>query len=138
KFASKLAELMAATPENALLTAGICAAYGTGVQRRSGLQRVVASSASSAGFRATAALFETDIDSLSSNAELADELFGPSTLIVRHRDREQLLRFAESLEGHLTATIHGTEDDLRESADLIAILEHKVGRIVFNGFPTGV
>jgi hypothetical protein len=40
--------------------------------------------------------------------------------------------------GHLTATIHGTEDDFREHEELLAILEQKVGRIVFNGFPTGV
>ncbi|MGH9729003.1 MAG: aldehyde dehydrogenase (NADP(+)), partial [Candidatus Acidiferrales bacterium] len=42
------------------------------------------------------------------------------------------------LEGHLTATLHGTENDLREFADLIAILENKVGRLIFNGYPTGV
>ena len=59
-------------------------------------------------------------------------------MIVRHSSREQLLRFADGLEGHLTAAIHGTEEDLREAADLVAILEQKVGRIVFNGYPTGV
>jgi NADP-dependent aldehyde dehydrogenase len=42
------------------------------------------------------------------------------------------------LDGHLTAAIHGTEEDLREAADLVAILEQKVGRIIFNGYPTGV
>jgi 2,5-dioxopentanoate dehydrogenase len=42
------------------------------------------------------------------------------------------------LEGHLTATIHGTEEDLQEFADLISVLKHKVGRLIFNGFPTGV
>jgi NADP-dependent aldehyde dehydrogenase len=49
-----------------------------------------------------------------------------------------MLAIARALEGHLTATIHGTEEDLREFADLIAILENKVGRLVFNGYPTGV
>ena len=66
------------------------------------------------------------------------EIFGPTTLLVQHSTREQLLAIARRLEGHLTATIHGTEQDLREFADLIAILENKVGRLVFNGFPTGV
>lgn len=42
------------------------------------------------------------------------------------------------MEGHLTATIHGTEQDLRDFTDLIATLENKVGRLIFNGFPTGV
>ena len=49
-----------------------------------------------------------------------------------------MLEAARNLEGHLTATIHGTEQDLRDFADLIAILENKVGRLLINGFPTGV
>jgi len=48
------------------------------------------------------------------------------------------LKIARQLEGHLTATIHGNAQDLRDFADLIAILETKVGRLIFNGFPTGV
>jgi NADP-dependent aldehyde dehydrogenase len=60
------------------------------------------------------------------------------SLLVRRSSRAELLEVASHLEGHLTATIHGTEDDLREFGDLIAILKTKVGRIVFNGFPTGV
>ena len=64
--------------------------------------------------------------------------FGPATLIVRHSTRAQVLEIARNLDGHLTATIHGTEADLHEFSDLIAILKNKVGRLVFNGFPTGV
>jgi NADP-dependent aldehyde dehydrogenase len=48
------------------------------------------------------------------------------------------LAIARSLEGHLTATIHGTEEDLHNFSDLIAILETKVGRLIVNGYPTGV
>ena len=53
-------------------------------------------------------------------------------------DRDELLAAAESLEGHLTGTILGTEADLADYADLIAVLETKVGRLLFNGYPTGV
>ena len=49
-----------------------------------------------------------------------------------------MLRFARSLDGQLTATIHGTPEDLHEHADLVRILERKVGRIIFNAFPTGI
>jgi NADP-dependent aldehyde dehydrogenase len=49
-----------------------------------------------------------------------------------------MLAVAEGLEGHLTATIHGTAEDLAEYADLVSILERKAGRLIFNGFPTGV
>jgi alpha-ketoglutaric semialdehyde dehydrogenase len=85
-----------------------------------------------------AALFETDAKSLLKDPELAEEIFGPATLLVRHSDRNELLDAALALEGHLTATIHGTEQDLDEFGDLIAILERKVGRLVLNSFPTGV
>jgi alpha-ketoglutaric semialdehyde dehydrogenase len=85
-----------------------------------------------------AALFETDAQSLLKDPELAEEIFGPATLLVRHSNRNELLDAALALEGHLTATIHGTEQDLDEFGDLIAILERKVGRLVLNSFPTGV
>ena len=49
-----------------------------------------------------------------------------------------MLTIAHGLEGHLTATIHGTPADLREFADLVDVLQKKVGRLIFNGFPTGV
>ena len=82
-------------------------------------------------------LFETDAGSfLGSRSGRGD--FWTYDLLVRHSSRDQVLAIARGLEGHLTATIHGTEQDLRDFADLIAILENKVGRLVFNGFPTGV
>jgi alpha-ketoglutaric semialdehyde dehydrogenase len=89
------------------------------------------------GFTASSALFETDAASFL-KSDLDGEIFGPTTLLVRHSGRDEAISIARSLEGHLTATIHGTEQDLRDFADLIAILENKVGRLVFNGFPTGV
>ncbi len=84
------------------------------------------------------ALFEADAQSFLMDPDLAGEIFGPSTLLVRHSQREEIMGIAGGLEGHLTATIHGTEEDLREFSDLISVLEGKVGRLIFNGFPTGV
>jgi len=49
-----------------------------------------------------------------------------------------MIEYANSLDGHLTATIHGTDDDLKNNVALVRILQRKVGRIVFNGFPTGI
>jgi NADP-dependent aldehyde dehydrogenase len=65
-------------------------------------------------------------------------LFGPSAVFVTASSREQMMRIARELEGHLTATIHGTPADLREFSDLVDVLQQKVGRLIFNGFPTGV
>jgi len=94
--------------------------------------------AAGAGLQASAAFFESDADSFLADPSLGAELFGPASLIVRYGDRQQLLRAAEAMEGQLTATVHGTNDDLSEYQDLIAVLEKMVGRIIVNGYPTGV
>jgi 2,5-dioxopentanoate dehydrogenase len=72
------------------------------------------------------------------DAELASEIFGPSTLIIRYQDEDEMLALAEALEGQLTATVHGTGADVAANARLLAILERKAGRLIVNGFPTGV
>ncbi len=68
---------------------------------------------------------------------LQDEVFGPATLLVHAESREDLLEIARRLDGNLTATILGTADDLRDFSDLVSLLETKVGRLIFNGSPTG-
>ncbi len=83
-------------------------------------------------------VFSTDADFFLRNKDLAEEVFGPSTLIVAAQSKEEMINVAKNLEGHLTATIQGTEQDLAGYTDLIQILERKVGRLIFNGFPTGV
>jgi NADP-dependent aldehyde dehydrogenase len=69
---------------------------------------------------------------------LRDEVFGPSTIVVRARDLADLARVAATVEGQLTASVHATPDELPAAAPLLAILERKVGRLVFGGVPTGV
>ncbi len=141
RFTRKLRELVEASTPFHLLTHAIHSSYDSAISARKahyGVEAVAEGrSVSSTGFAANAALFETDAQSFL-GSELEAEIFGPTTLLVRNANRDQMLAIARSLEGHLTATIHGTEEDLREFADLIAILETKVGRLVFNGFPTGV
>ena len=141
-FAVRLRDLVRGSPVFNLLTAGIANSYRSAITRRKSDEAVkaaaVVESASGSGCSATAALFETDARTFLGNTVLGSEIFGPTTLLVRHTSREEILEIARNLEGHLTATIHGTEDDLRQFADLVAILENKAGRLVFNGFPTGV
>jgi 2,5-dioxopentanoate dehydrogenase len=69
---------------------------------------------------------------------LHDEVFGPSTIVVRAPSVDALARAAFALEGQLTATVHATDVDLAGAGPLLAILERKVGRLVFGGVPTGV
>jgi NADP-dependent aldehyde dehydrogenase len=88
--------------------------------------------------RAQPALLRTDGAQFLADRELHEEIFGPVSVIVAARDYMELERVAESLEGQLTATIHGTPEELHSHARLVEILTRKVGRLLFNGFPTGV
>lgn len=84
------------------------------------------------------ALFETDAATFLAHPELRHEVFGPSTILVRCASQEEMENVAHAVESSLTATLHGTSEDFRAHATLRAILLRKAGRIVFNGFPTGV
>ena len=141
-FAQKLQQLVAGSAPFHLLTKAIHSSYDSSVAARKtdASVRLIAEgpqAASDGSFAVRSALFETDAPAFL-GSDLDAEIFGPATLLVQHSTRDQVLAIARGLEGHLTATIHGTEQDLHEFADLIAILEGKVGRLVFNGFPTGV
>ena len=141
-FVGKLQASVEASAPFHLLTGVIRSSYNSGLDSRRGKSGVqlVAEGAQGDGksIGVGAALFETDAQSFLKDHELSEEIFGPATLLVRHSQRDEVLKAARELQGHLTATIHGTEQDLRDFADLVAILEQKVGRLVFNGFPTGV
>lgn len=142
-FAQKLREIVAGSAEHYLLTAGIRSSYCSGVSTRQGhsaMKSMTRSStpASEPELSVGAVLFETDAASFLATSGIDGEIFGPTTLLVEHSTRDELLKIARQLEGHLTATIHGNAQDLRDFSDLIAILETKVGRLIFNGFPTGV
>lgn len=141
-FTQKLQQLVGGSTPFHLLTKAIHSSYDSAIsaRKKETSVKLVAEgpkSAADASFAVSSVLFETDAESFL-GSHLDAEIFGPATLLVRHSDREQVLAIARGLEGHLTATIHGTEEDLREFVDLIAILENKVGRLVFNSFPTGV
>jgi len=69
---------------------------------------------------------------------LSKEVFGPFSLIVEYDNNDDLLNAASCLEGQLTATVHGAEDDIAGATGLLNILAQKAGRVVINGFPTGV
>jgi NADP-dependent aldehyde dehydrogenase len=85
-----------------------------------------------------ALLLGTSSDVFLAQPCLREEIFGPASLLVEASDRADLLKVAESLNGQLTATVHGTEAELAGAQELLLILERKAGRLIFNGFPTGV
>ena len=131
-FVEDLATRMAATPCAPMLTPAIADTYNAGVAR-------FASLADRRAFvEGGAALFTTSASAFLSHEELMDEVFGPSSLIVQCESGDRLLEIARALEGQLTVTVHAAEGEAEEYRDLLAILETKAGRIVFNGYPTGV
>ncbi len=83
-------------------------------------------------------LFVTDGDTFLTTPALAGEVFGPTSLVVRVRDVDQLRQIVGGLEGQLTATVHLAESDHDLAAELIGELELVAGRILVNGWPTGV
>jgi NADP-dependent aldehyde dehydrogenase len=124
-----------------LLTPGIAREYGRATQERSRTVPLAATAAKSNPehtCRVNAQLFTAEIKEFLGNPSLGDEIFGPDTLLVRCDSTTDYLRAARALDGHLTATILGDEEDLAAHRELIQILEQKVGRVIFNGFPTGV
>ena len=137
-FRQELRALTAASSSFTMLTSGIADAYHRGVTERGELRISATAAPETSSPRTSAVLYETSLHTLEGSPLLHEEIFGPSTLLVAWSDRKELLRAAEALEGHLTASVLGTAADLAANADLVAILEQKVGRLIFNGYPTGV
>lgn len=140
-FLDSLKEAFAATSADAMLTSGIQKAYITKTDelKKKGIANVLTQGKQgSASTSVEPMFFVTSHDNLLQHEELAEEIFGPSSVAVTVPGKKEILNIASKLKGHLTATVHGTEEDLQEYADLLHILEQKAGRVLINGFPTGV
>ncbi|HEY1305456.1 MAG TPA: aldehyde dehydrogenase (NADP(+)) [Vicinamibacterales bacterium] len=139
QFVGRMEGLFREAGSGTMLYPAILQSYEAGVQRLSAMIGTgVRPASDDVEFRARPAMFQTDARTFMRHRELGEEVFGPSTLVVRCGSREEMEGVARHLEGQLTATIHGTPEDLAEYARLISILESKAGRLIFNGFPTGV
>lgn len=140
-FPDALSNCLKEVAPGVMLTSYIRESYYAGVEKLSGTKGVstlVKGTATGSGSNAPAYLFQSTADTFLSDQSLEEEVFGPSTLAISVDGKEQLLRVARQLTGHLTATIHATDRDLEEFRELIGILEQKVGRLIVNGYPTGV
>ena len=72
------------------------------------------------------------------NPTLAEEVFGPYSLLIAAKSKEELFATLDAIPGQLTATIMGEDDELVEYADFIQRVSDRVGRVIINGIPTGV
>jgi len=142
-FLAQAAKLLADSSRETMLTAGIFDAYRAGFEKLRNKAAVAllghhAVRFEATGNRAVPALFRTDATTFLSDNELSEELFGPTTLAVVCSSSDELLSVARKFRGELTATLHGSEADLRAWADLLRIMGARVGRLLVGGYPTGV
>ncbi|WP_179472946.1 aldehyde dehydrogenase (NADP(+)) [Mycolicibacterium vinylchloridicum] len=122
-----------------MLTPGIARSYADGVAALTREAELVGSGqGSDSQTNCQAALFATDARSLLASETLQAEVFGAASLVIRCRDAAEMRAVAENIEGQLTATVHAEPSDYDDARDLIPLLELKAGRILFNGWPTGV
>ncbi|MBB3644365.1 NADP-dependent aldehyde dehydrogenase [Rhizobium sp. BK619] len=139
-FIDSAAAALADAPAQTMLTGGICEAYRKGVARLSSSPSVSQVSAGKEGtpHQAAAALFETTAAAFLGNPELQEEVFGAAGLIVRCHDHGELRRVVASLEGQLTIALHVDAKDIDAASQMIPQLELLAGRLLVNGFGTGV
>jgi NADP-dependent aldehyde dehydrogenase len=125
---------------NTMLTPGIHQAYVAGVEALRSHTMVTPIAHGKAGerYQGVPSLFSTTAEAFLADRKLAEEVFGSTSLVVRCRDEGELAQVLDSLEGQLTASLHITEADHEDARKLIPTLERKVGRILVNGFGTGV
>ncbi|MEM7202880.1 MAG: aldehyde dehydrogenase (NADP(+)) [Planctomycetota bacterium] len=139
-FCEALQQAITAAPVGTTLHAGIAAAYEDKLRVRQELAGVTRHGGPPADTpsRATPTVLLTDAATFAAQPMLADEVFGPCSTVVRCSSADELLRLAETLPGQLTAGVHAEPADHELAARLLPILEDKAGRLVFNGYPTGV
>ena len=141
KFIAAASAALGQVAPATMLTPGIHAAYEKGVDKLSNHARVktLARGAEGSGMHCgRGALFSIAAEDLLKHPEVTEEVFGASSLVVRCANEKELLNTLEHLEGQLTATIHLTDADLPLASRLLPTLERKAGRVLANGWPTGV
>lgn len=139
-FVQTLCQRMHNVLPQAMLNTGALSNYCRGLEAllaHPGVTRLVGSE--SAGTHALAHVFQADVGLLlEGDALLQEEIFGPATVVVEVADRAELMRALHGLRGQLTATLIGEPIDLLASTDILELLVEKVGRLLINGYPTGV
>ncbi|MEO9337522.1 aldehyde dehydrogenase (NADP(+)) [Mesorhizobium sp. SB112] len=139
-FIDAASQALLQAPAQTMLTGGICKAYASGVAKLAGHGEVKSLSQGLEGTEAQgrAALFETTGRAFLKHHDLQDEVFGAAGLIVRCKDETELMEIIDTLEGQLTAALHIDEADHPAAAKILPKLELLAGRLLVNGFGTGV
>jgi NADP-dependent aldehyde dehydrogenase len=138
-FVAAAAEALKGVQTQCMLTNGIAQAYQDGKARFDGRNAVKPVFVTdSEGRNASPNLFETDSVTYLQDHDLGEEVFGPLGLVVRVSNTDEMETLAKGFAGQLTATMHMDDGDTTLARRLLPILERKAGRLLVNGFPTGV
>jgi NADP-dependent aldehyde dehydrogenase len=138
-FCKSASAALDATEAAVMLNQNIAESYRKGVDALAANQAVSTLARLEFGEgKGAAALFRVSADEFLQRHELHEEVFGPASLVVVCRDAAQMREVVEVLEGQLTATLQMDPEDHADVRALLPLLERKVGRILANGFPTGV
>ena len=138
-FVAAAKDALAGTGSQVMLTDGIASAYRSGKDRFDGRNAVTpVLTTDSDGREATPNLYETDASAYLQDHALGEEVFGPLGLVVRVDNLDEMVTLAKGFEGQLTATLHMDDGDADAARALLPVLERKAGRVLANGFPTGV
>jgi 2,5-dioxopentanoate dehydrogenase len=141
KFRRAASEKIAARGAGTMLTPGIHAAYLSGLERLAateGVHTLAEGQTGSGPCAGQVALLAADAEQFLAAPHIQDEVFGPASLLVSCRNIDEMVALAEQLSGQLTASVHMEAEDVAIARRLMPVLERKAGRIIVNGFPTGV
>ena len=141
RFTATATKVIETTKASTMLTDSIQASYEQGVKLLTDHQqtRLLARGCDGeAGAHGRGALFQTTGKTFAADSTLAHEVFGAASLIVACDDFSEIETLLEGMEGQLTATLQMEDADLPLAQKLLPILEKKAGRILVNGWPTGV
>ncbi|MFE4542824.1 aldehyde dehydrogenase (NADP(+)) [Arthrobacter sp. NPDC056727] len=141
RFTAAITEAISELSGQTMLSGGIATAWQHGhdaLEAAAGVELIGRGTEGHGENSPAPAVFTADLDVFVNNPVLHEEIFGAASLVVRYKGAEDLIEATGKLEGQLTASLHVTEDDYPSAAPLIPTLERKVGRIVINGWPTGV
>lgn len=140
-FIDTASSVLSEAPAQTMLTSGIHNAYKEGVDKLSANEdatEIAGGLESDQPNRCQAKIFATTAKQFLADNGLTDEVFGAASLIVQCDSVDEIVEVAENLEGQLTATLQLNDDDTALANRLLPVLERKVGRILCNGYPTGV
>lgn len=141
RFVAAVGRATSAASGQTMLSEGIASAWKKGVAELASQDGVTVLGTGTDGSSKNApapAIYSTELPDFEKNSAMHREIFGAASLVIRYPDVPSLIHAVQQIEGQLTATLHLRDQDHEAAAQVLPAIEQKVGRILVNGWPTGV